>query len=116
MTGKIVTIANSKGGVGKSTKAVNLAIALAERGIKTLLVDSEKDGSLLDYQDREINNLIIIWFLSVDIGWWISMHELNIFFYSCFTNVSKSLIFYYDYSYHIISKSVYKLYLKSVYR
>lgn len=60
MTGKIVTIANSKGGVGKSTKAVNLAIALARRGINTLLVDSEKSGSLLDYQDREIENLTII--------------------------------------------------------
>lgn len=60
MTGKIVTIANSKGGVGKSTKAVNLAISLASRGVKTLLVDSEKDGSLLDYQEREIENLIVI--------------------------------------------------------
>lgn len=60
MTGKIVTIANSKGGVGKSTKSVNLAIALADRGINTLLVDSEKSGSLLDYQEREIENLTII--------------------------------------------------------
>lgn len=60
MTGKILTIANSKGGVGKSTKAVNLAISLAARGVNTLLVDSEKDGTLLDYQDREIDNLTII--------------------------------------------------------
>ncbi|MFZ3461434.1 AAA family ATPase [Vibrio harveyi] len=60
MTGKIVTFANSKGGVGKSTQAVNFALAKASEGKNTLLVDSEKYGTLLDYQSRDVENLTII--------------------------------------------------------
>ena len=60
MTGKIVTIANSKGGVGKSTKAANLAIDSAQKGFSVLLVDSEKSGTMLDYGSRDIDNLTVI--------------------------------------------------------
>ena len=45
----IITVANQKGGVGKTTTVMNLGVALVKKGKRVLLVDGDPQSNLTSY-------------------------------------------------------------------
>lgn len=55
----VLAIANEKGGVGKTTFAVNVSAALAELGERVLLVDMDSQGSATEYLDVPADGVML---------------------------------------------------------
>jgi chromosome partitioning protein len=55
---KVISLLNQKGGVGKTTISTNLGVSLQQNNLRVLLVDSDPQGSLRDWNEANEGKLI----------------------------------------------------------
>ena len=63
---KVITIANRKGGIGKTTTATNIAAILNHRGLKTLLIDTDVQCDSTDTFQAKVDGVATLYDLILD--------------------------------------------------
>ena len=53
---KTISVVCQKGGVGKTTTVINIASVLANKGLKTLIIDTDPQGNVSTYLNQEKSN------------------------------------------------------------